>query len=1720
MHSYLLKNYSNQILLHFFSKKIAITISSIFCFIGLSIAQPANDDPCNAIVLTPTASCIYTTYTNAAATLSSGVPAPGCASYSGADVWFQVTVPATGLLVFDTQTGVLTDGGMAIYSGTCGALTLISCDDDSSPNGLMPMISTTTLTPGDTIWISVWEYGNNNNGTFGICVTAPLPPPPLTNDDPCNAITITPTASCAYTTYTNAGATPSAGVPAPGCASYSGGDVWFNVIVPAGGILNFDTQTGIITDGGMAIYSGTCGALALISCNDDGSPNGLMPMITATGLSQGDTIWVRFWEYGNNNNGTFGICVTAPPPPPIELPCTNLGFESGFTGWYGTVGNSVSGLAGASTPVYQPTVYNTTAGTNFTLVTAGTDPIAGFPLVFSGTNSIRLGNSATYETHNAASIQQTFQVTATNTNFTYNYAVVFQDGAHPDYEQPFFKADVYDQNGVPVSCGLYEDAAPGTGYTQTTPTSDIWYKPWTTVSVNLNSYIGQTVTVKFTTSDCSLGAHYGYAYIDCSCFAYGIISPAVICQGASAILSAPAGSAAYLWSPGGDTTSTITVSPASTTTYTCDITTQGTVPCYFTLTTTVTVNSAPTVTVDAVTICLGDSTTLTATPSLAGGTYLWAPGGATTQSILISPLSTETYTVSYTNGCVVTDTALVTINDCSCTVTATNNGPVCPNGTFGLTASNVVDVVGYSWVGPSGYTSNTQNPTGILASATSGTYTYTITATTALSTCIATTTITVNPDALITLTSAVGTNAQAICAGSAITPISYLLTGGATGASISGLPVGISGSFSGGVFTISGTPTISFNYTITTTGTCAQTTATGSVIVNHNAVIALTSAVGTNAQTLCSNTVITPITYSVTVGGTGAGVTGLPSGVTGSFSGGVFTITGTPTVAGTFNYTVTTTGVCTQVTATGSITVNPGAVITLTSAVGTDAQTVCINTALNSITYSITNGGTGAGVTGLPTGVTGSFSAGLFTISGTPSGTGIFNYTVTTTGACTPATATGSIIIDPDAIIALTSVVGTDSQTLCVNTAITPITYSVTAGGTGAIITGLPTGVTGSFSGGVFTINGAPTATGTFNYSITTTGVCTQAAATGSITVNPGAVITLTSAAGTNAQTICINTALNQITYSITNGGTGAGITGLPAGVTGSFSAGVFTISGTPTVTGAFSYSVITTGACTPATATGNILVTPDASIALSSVVGTDAQSLCANTALTTITYNVTGGGTGAGVSGLPTGVTGSYSGGIFTISGTPASTGTFNYSITTSGTCIQPTVTGSIIVTPNAAIVLTSAVGTNTQTLCVNTAMTLITYSVSGGGTGAGITGLPNGITGSYSAGVYTISGTPTTTGTFNYTVTTTGTCAQTTAIGSIIVSTNAAIAITSAVGTNAQTLCINTAITPITYSVTGGGTGAGVTGLPSGVTGSYAGGVFTISGTPTTSGTYNYTVTTTGGCSQATANGNIIVNPLPPTPVAGNNGPICEGAQLNLTSNIISGATYSWMGPNGFTSSIEDPTVSVNSTIAMSGTYSVTVTVAGCTSLQGTTSVFVNSNPTASFTTSPNPATGASPLVVSFTNTSQNATSYSWAFGDGSTSSSANPSNNTYTTGIYSVVLTVSDNVTSCTNSTSATVIVYDNYSIIIPNVFTPNGDITNDIYKITATGVSTFDAEIYDRWGLKMYEWHDVSGGWNGRAKSGAEAKDGTYYYIIKVTASDGTDHEYKGYLTLLK
>ena len=185
-----------------------------------------------------------------------------------------------------------------------------------------------------------------------------------------------------------------------------------------------------------------------------------------------------------------------------------------------------------------------------------------------------------------------------------------------------------------------------------------------------------------------------------------------------------------------------------------------------------------------------------------------------------------------------------------------------------------------------------------------------------------------------------------------------------------------------------------------------------------------------------------------------------------------------------------------------------------------------------------------------------------------------------------------------------------------------------------------------------------------------------------------------------------------------------------------------------------------------------------------------------------------------------------------------------------------------SVVSTVTNSIVLSSAAGTNSQSVCNSTAIANITYATTGA-TGATFTGLPNGVTGTWNNNVVTISGTPTQAGTFNYTITLVGGCNPTTAQGTILVNlTNNTITLTSAVGTNNQSSCKNSTITNITYATTGA-TNATFAGLPAGVTGSWGNNTVTISGTPVpTSGTFNYTVTLTGGCGNITATGSITIN------------------------------------------------------------------------------------------------------------------------------------------------------------------------------------------------------------------------------------------------------------------
>jgi len=217
-------------------------------------------------------------------------------------------------------------------------------------------------------------------------------PPPI-NDECSGAIFITPTTTNSYTTYDNLNSTVSAGVIAPTGATPMSADVWFAVMVSTSGHLIFDAIAGSMSDGGMAIYTGSCGSLNLIACNDNKStgypPNDNMPQIDKIGLPMYMIVYIRFWGKGGANFGTFGLTVISAPTQPA---CTNLCFENDLTGWFATLGQQYNGAVGAASPVYFPILFNNTAGANFNIETTGTDPYGNFPKVYSGAKSIRIGD--------------------------------------------------------------------------------------------------------------------------------------------------------------------------------------------------------------------------------------------------------------------------------------------------------------------------------------------------------------------------------------------------------------------------------------------------------------------------------------------------------------------------------------------------------------------------------------------------------------------------------------------------------------------------------------------------------------------------------------------------------------------------------------------------------------------------------------------------------------------------------------------------------------------------------------------------------------------------------------------------------------------------------------------------------------------------------------------------------------------------------------------------------------------------------------------------------------------------------------------------------------------------------------------------------------------------------------------------------------------------------
>jgi gliding motility-associated-like protein len=264
---------------------------------------------------------------------------------------------------------------------------------------------------------------------------------------------------------------------------------------------------------------------------------------------------------------------------------------------------------------------------------------------------------------------------------------------------------------------------------------------------------------------------------------------------------------------------------------------------------------------------------------------------------------------------------------------------------------------------------------------------------------------------------------------------------------------------------------------------------------------------------------------------------------------------------------------------------------------------------------------------------------------------------------------------------------------------------------------------------------------------------------------------------------------------------------------------------------------------------------------------------------------------------------------------------------------------------------------------------------------------------------------------------------------------------------------------------------------------------------------GTVTYTVigTDANGCSN-TAQVQVTVTNLP-TVNPGIASTICDGdaVTFNATGN---GVSYTWDNGVANGGSFTPP--------LGSNTYTVTVTDANGCQNTGTLTITVVPQPTASFVASP--TSGTAPLTVTFTNNSTNGNSFVWNFGNGNSATTTTPDNmveDYEETGTYTATLTVSNGI--CETTASAIIeVLFLQMSYTIPNIFTPNGDGSNDKLHFNLINAESIYVEIVNRWGnlVGIIEGIDNNDGWDGNdLNSGTAVPDGVYFYQYEIKGLNG-------------
>ncbi|GIV44588.1 MAG: hypothetical protein KatS3mg035_1711 [Bacteroidia bacterium] len=298
------------------------------------------------------------------------------------------------------------------------------------------------------------------------------------------------------------------------------------------------------------------------------------------------------------------------------------------------------------------------------------------------------------------------------------------------------------------------------------------------------------------------------------------------------------------------------------------------------------------------------------------------------------------------------------------------------------------------------------------------------------------------------------------------------------------------------------------------------------------------------------------------------------------------------------------------------------------------------------------------------------------------------------------------------------------------------------------------------------------------------------------------------------------------------------------------------------------------------------------------------------------------------------------------------------------------------------------------------------------------------------------------------------------------------------------------------------------------------------------TVSQTYTVTVTNAFGCT-ATDSVRITINGLPT--VAG----LGYLADCGKDNGKVQVTTIGGAGNGPYIFSLDGVSFQSDSmfTNLPVGSYTITIEDAnGCQAQSQPIGVAEQIITNAAFTANGEETitTGLAPFDVTVLNNSTNATNFVWDFGNGQTGSSPGIGQTQTITyndfGDYEIILIAYDGLPRCADTVSVKVKVDGKSALIMPNIFSPNGDGSNDVFKPIpydkdakpdgSRNITEYSLQIFDRWGKMVFETNDFNTGWDGKRKGGSQASDGVYFWIVKATGIDNQSFTLKGNVTLLR